>query len=248
MAIDPISNSYPQPQNSVKSDFKTFTTDLQSLQSAMSSGNEDQVTLSESALSTALTRLESDFSNSTQEQSSSGDSGQTQNPLQTFQNDLKTLQSALSASSNSEDSSSSNSTLSTAVNNVMNDLSAMKSRHHHHHASGDGDSSNNSITGDSSQTRNPMQTFQSDLLTLQSELTSTLDTSSSDSTLFTALNNVVNDLSAMNSQGRNTSSSSDSQGVSSSNSNLAPELSQIISLFVQEQTLTANGDNLNTLV
>jgi len=61
--------------------------------------------------------------------------------------------------------------------------------------------------------------------------------------------NVLNDLSAMNSQGQNASSStSSSQGTSSSNSTMAEELSQMISLFAQEQSSSAGSNALNTLV
>src|SRR5208283_1915557 len=157
MSIQPISSS-GQTQNTMSSDFQTFKTDATALQSALSSGNQDQVTLSESALSTALTQLTSDFSNNTQGQSSSGISSQTQNPMQALQNDLQTLQSALTSTSSSQGTSSSDSTLSTALSNVMNDLSAMKSHGHHHHTSTDGDSSGNSAAS-SSQTQNPMQAF-----------------------------------------------------------------------------------------
>ena len=176
MSIDSInSNYYYQTQNSVKSDFRTFGSDATALQSALSSGNQDQVTLSENALSTALTQLMSDLpgGNSTQAQSSSTGSSQTQNPRQTLQSDLQTLQTALTSASGSSSTSSSDSSssLSTALNNVLNDLSTMQSQgHHHHHHSSDEDSSDNSSSG-SGASQNLMQTLQTDLQTLQSALT-----------------------------------------------------------------------------
>jgi hypothetical protein len=51
MSIQSVNNNNYQNQNSEKSDFQTFTADAKARQSALSSGDQDQVTLSESALS-----------------------------------------------------------------------------------------------------------------------------------------------------------------------------------------------------
>lgn len=220
MFIQSIGSSYYQAQNPVRSDFQTFKTDAKALQSALSSGNQDQVTLSESALSTALTNLLNDFSSNTKVQSSSagssptqdlmqtfqndlqnlesqrvsssgstqetvlsefsismytqvqsspGSSDQTQDPMQTLLNDLQTLLSALSSTSNSQDASSSDSPLSTALNNVLNDLSAMKSHGYHHHST-DGNDPDNGIAG-TGQIQNTMQAFQNYLQNIESALT-----------------------------------------------------------------------------
>jgi len=130
MSIQPINNDNYQTQNSDKSDVQTFKTDPKALQSDLSSGDQYQVAISESALSTALTQLTSDFPNNTQGPSTGvGSSGQAQDAMQPLQNDLLTLQSALSSSTgNSQGTSSSNSSLSTALNNVLNALSTINSQ------------------------------------------------------------------------------------------------------------------------
>jgi len=53
MSIQSVNNNNYQNQNSEKSNFQTFTADANVHQSALSSGDQDQVTLSESALSTS---------------------------------------------------------------------------------------------------------------------------------------------------------------------------------------------------
>jgi len=54
MSIHSINNNNYQNQNSEKSDFQTAKTDANALQIASGSGDQDQVAISESALSTAL--------------------------------------------------------------------------------------------------------------------------------------------------------------------------------------------------
>ena len=118
MTIQSVNSAY-QTMNSVRTDFRNFSTAANSLQSALSSGNQDQVTLSESALSQALGQLLSDAP--TAQGQSSGTGGKT-DPMQAFQNDLQTLQSALSSTDGNQGASSS-ATLDTALSNVLNDIS-----------------------------------------------------------------------------------------------------------------------------
>ena len=179
-----------QTMNSMRTDFQNFSTAANNLQSALNSGNQDQITLSESGLSQALGLLMGDMTNA--QGQSSGTNGAT-SPIQQFQNDLQSLQSALTSVNGSQSSSSQDSTLSTALNNVLSDLSSMRSHHHHHHQSSGSGSSGNT------QGQNPLQAFQSDLQALQSALSST-DSSqgtSSGSTLQWALTNVLNDISSL---------------------------------------------------
>jgi len=51
MSIQSVNNNNYQNQSSEKPDFQTFTADANTVKGALSSGNQDQVTLSESALS-----------------------------------------------------------------------------------------------------------------------------------------------------------------------------------------------------
>ena len=195
MSIPSISSSYQTQMSSVRSDFQSFSKNAKTLQSALSSGNQDQVTISENALSASLAQLASDFSNNAPAQASSSGSGQSQNPMQAFQNDLQALQSVLSSSSSgqtssSQDTSSSNTPVNTALNNVLNDLSTMQSHGHHHHHHGSGGVGSGS-SASNSQSQDPMQTLLSDLQNLQSNLTS--GTQGQNAT--TAVSNVLNDIS-----------------------------------------------------
>lgn len=52
-----------QNKNSALTDFQTFRKNVKDLQTALDSGDEDQVTLSENALSQSLNQLQSDSSN-----------------------------------------------------------------------------------------------------------------------------------------------------------------------------------------
>jgi len=182
--------------SSVRSDFQDFSKNAKALQSVLSSGKQDQVTISQNALSASLAQLTNDLSNNAPVQSSSGSSGQSQNPMQAFQNDLQTLQSALSSTSGSQTNSgqgtsSSNKPVSTALNNVLNDLSTMQSHGHHHHHHGSGGVGSGSSVSSSSQSKDPMQTLLSDLQNLQSTLTAGKQSHNAT----TALNNVLNDIS-----------------------------------------------------
>jgi hypothetical protein len=195
MSIQSISSSYQTQMSSVRADFQDFSKNAKTLQSALSSGNQDQVTISEKALSASLAQLASDFSNNAPAQSSSGSSSQSQNTMQVFQNDLQALQSTLSSTSSSQTGSgqdtSSNTPVSTALNNVLNDVSTMQSHGHHHHHHGSGGVSSGSSASSSSQSQDPMQTLLSDLQNLQSTLTA--GTQSQNAT--TAVNAVLNDIS-----------------------------------------------------
>jgi hypothetical protein len=196
MSIQSISSSYQTQMSSVRSDFQDFSKNAKALQGVLISGNQDQVTISENALSVSLAQITNDFSNKAPAQSSSGSSGQSQNPMQAFQNDLQTLQSALSSTSGSQtnsgqDTSSSNTPVGTALNNVLNDLSTMQSHGHHHHHHGSGGISSTSSASSSTQSQDPMQTLLSDLQNLKGTLTA--GTQSQNAT--TALNNILNDIS-----------------------------------------------------
>jgi len=196
MSIQSISSSYQTQMSSVRSDFQDFSKNAKALQGVLISGNQDQVTISENALSVSLAQITNDFSNKAPAQSSSGSSGQAQNPMQAFQNDLQTLQSALSSTSGSQtnsgqDTSSSNTPVGTALNNVLNDLSTMQSHGHHHHHHGSGGISSTSSASSSTQSQDPMQTLLSDLQNLKGTLTA--GTQSQNAT--TALNNILNDIS-----------------------------------------------------
>ncbi len=139
MTVQTISNNY-QTQNTMRADFKNFRTDLNTFQSALNSGDQDQVTLSESALSQAITQLQSDFSSVTQGQPA-GNGNQVRTAgnggnMQSFQNDLQTLQSALNPAAQTQGPSS-QSSVGNALNQVEGDLAGMKGHGHHHHADAD---------------------------------------------------------------------------------------------------------------
>jgi hypothetical protein len=196
--------------SSVRSDFQDFSKNAKALQGVLISGNQDQVTISENALSVSLAQI----TNEAPAQSSSGSSGQSQNPMQAFQNDLQTLQSALSSTSGSQtnsgqDTSSSNTPVGTALNNVLNDLSTMQSHGHHHHHHGSGGISSASSASSSTQSQDPMQTLLSDLQNLKGTLTA--GTQSQNAT--TALNNVLNDISKFT-QGHSGSANSTAINIS----------------------------------
>jgi hypothetical protein len=214
MSIQSISSSYQTQMSSVRSDFQDFSKNAKALQGVLISGNQDQVTISENALSVSLAQITNDFSNKAPAQSSSGSSGQAQNPMQAFQNDLQTLQSALSSTSGSQtnsgqDISSSNTPVSTALNNVLNDLSTMQSHGHHHHHHGSGGISSASSASSSTQSQDPMQTLLSDLQNLKGTLTA--GTQSQNAT--TALNNILNDISKFT-QGHSGSANSTAINIS----------------------------------
>jgi hypothetical protein len=214
MSIQSISSSYQTQMSSVRSDFQDFSKNAKALQGVLISGNQDQVTISENALSVSLAQITNDFSNKAPAQSSSGSSGQAQNPMQAFQNDLQTLQSALSSTSGSQtnsgqDTSSSNTPVGTALNNVLNDLSTMQSHGHHHHHHGSGGISSASSASSSTQSQDPMQTLLSDLQNLKGTLTA--GTQSQNAT--TALNNVLNDISKFT-QGHSGSANSTAINIS----------------------------------
>jgi hypothetical protein len=214
MSIQSISSSYQTQMSSVRSDFQDFSKNAKALQGVLISGNQDQVTISENALSVSLAQITNDFSNKAPAQSSSGSSGQAQNPMQAFQNDLQTLQSALSSTSGSQtnsgqDTSSSNTPVGTALNNVLNDLSTMQSHGHHHHHHGSGGISSTSSASSSTQSQDPMQTLLSDLQNLKGTLTA--GTQSQNAT--TALNNVLNDISKFT-QGHSGSANSTAINIS----------------------------------
>lgn len=210
MSIQSISSSYQTQMSSVRSDFQDFSKNAKALQGVLISGNQDQVTISENALSVSLAQI----TNEAPAQSSSGSSGQSQNPMQAFQNDLQTLQSALSSTSGSQtnsgqDTSSSNTPVGTALNNVLNDLSTMQSHGHHHHHHGSGGISSASSASSSTQSQDPMQTLLSDLQNLKGTLTA--GTQSQNAT--TALNNVLNDISKFT-QGHSGSANSTAINIS----------------------------------
>jgi hypothetical protein len=214
MSIQSISSSYQTQMSSVRSDFQDFSKNAKALQGVLISGNQDQVTISENALSVSLAQITNDFSNKAPAQSSSGSSGQAQNPMQAFQNDLQTLQSALSSTSGSQtnsgqDTSSSNTPVGTALNNVLNDLSTMQSHGHHHHHHGSGGISSTSSASSSTQSQDPMQTLLSDLQNLKGTLTA--GTQSQNAT--TALNNILNDISKFT-QGHSGSANSTAINIS----------------------------------
>ena len=214
MSIQSISSSYQTQMSSVRSDFQDFSKNAKALQGVLISGNQDQVTISENALSVSLAQITNDFSNKAPAQSSSGSSGQAQNPMQAFQNDLQTLQSALSSTSGSQtnsgqDTSSSNTPVGTALNNVLNDLSTMQSHGHHHHHHGSGGISSASSASSSTQSQDPMQTLLSDLQNLKGTLTA--GPQSQNAT--TALNNVLNDISKFT-QGHSGSANSTAINIS----------------------------------
>ena len=210
MSIQSISSSYQTQMSSVRSDFQDFSKNAKALQGVLISGNQDQVTISENALSVSLAQI----TNEAPAQSSSGSSGQSQNPMQAFQNDLQTLQSALSSTSGSQtnsgqDTSSSNTPVGTALNNVLNDLSTMQSHGHHHHHHGSGGISSASSASSSTQSQDPMQTLLSDLQNLKGTLTA--GTQSQNAT--TALNNILNDISKFT-QGHSGSANSTAINIS----------------------------------
>ncbi len=74
MSIPSISSCYQTQMSSVRSDFQNFSKNAKTLQSALSSGNQDQVTISENALSASLAQLASDFSKNAPSQASSSGS------------------------------------------------------------------------------------------------------------------------------------------------------------------------------
>ncbi len=119
MSIQSI-GSIQQTMGPMRTDFQNFSAAAKNLQSALNSGNQDQVTLSESALQQALGPL---FINATNAQGQSSSASGNTDPMQAFLNDLQTLQSALTSANGTQSASSSTSTMTTALNNVLNDLS-----------------------------------------------------------------------------------------------------------------------------
>jgi len=213
MSIDAISSSYQaQSISSIRSDFKNFKLDAKSLQNAISSGNQDQVSISENALAKSLSQVVGDMNGTSGAQSAAGTSGtQPSNPMQTFKADMQTLLNAVSPSAGGQNATASPSTgsaaspgqsVNSALNTVMNDLSTMQGAnhgHHHHHGGG------SSVSG--SQSQNPMQSLLNDLNGLQNSLSSTSGTQSSD--IATAASKVLNDISMFTkgqSAGNNSSS------------------------------------------
>lgn len=177
-SISGISNNY-QTQNTMQKDFQNFRTNLNSLQSALNSGNQDQVTLSETALSQAATELQSDFSGVTQGQSA-GNSNSVQSTgnsnTQNFQNDLQTLQTALNSATSNQGTSSQNS-VGNALNQVESDLSSMKGHGHHHHHMGSGSSSSDA-SGTSSSSATSSNGIMSQLLNMLDGNTSSTSSTS----------------------------------------------------------------------
>src|SRR5208282_1570650 len=115
MTVQSVSNVY-QSHNSVRSDFTNLSTDVNALQSALSSGNQDQVTLSEGALTQQLSQVLSDISNTPQGQSA-GSSNVVQSTgnssMQNLVNDLQTLENALTSMNQTQGTSSTTATSST---------------------------------------------------------------------------------------------------------------------------------------
>ncbi|HUL00986.1 MAG TPA: hypothetical protein VLX29_09035, partial [Nitrospirota bacterium] len=66
MSVQPVSNSNSQYVSPLTSDFKTVQDDIKALETAQSSGNQDQVSLSQDALQKAMTQFQSDISSLTQ--------------------------------------------------------------------------------------------------------------------------------------------------------------------------------------
>lgn len=158
MTVQSIGSNY-QNQNTFMTDFKTFSTDVNNLQSALNSGNQDQVTLSEEALSTSLGKVLNEMSGTTQGQPA-GSSGMVQgngsSNMQNLKNDLQALQSALTSAASTQGASSQSSTsaqnpVKNALNQVESDLSSKKGhgRRHHGHHGGGGSSSGSSDTSSS---------------------------------------------------------------------------------------------------
>ena len=109
MSIDAISSSYQaQSMSSIRSDFKNFKSDAKSLQNAISSGNQDQVSISENALAKSLSQVLGDMNGTSGAQSAAGTSGtQPSNPMQTFKADMQTLLNAVSPSAGGQNATAS---------------------------------------------------------------------------------------------------------------------------------------------
>jgi hypothetical protein len=68
MSIQPVSNSSNNPYiNSLNNDLQTLQNDLKAFKSTQSSGNSDQVTLSQDALNKAMTQVQNDIASLAQQ-------------------------------------------------------------------------------------------------------------------------------------------------------------------------------------
>ncbi|MDA8388573.1 MAG: hypothetical protein M0Z58_07940 [Nitrospiraceae bacterium] len=196
-----------QNVNSVRTDFRNFSSAAGNLQGALNSGNQDQITLSETALSKALGQMLGDAPGNAQTQSAGGGSGGQSNPMQTLQTDLQALRNALNSASSSgtssSTSSSANSTLSDALEKIESDLSDMKSHAHHKRPHMLMQDASSASAAGGSQAGASMAGFQNDLNVLENALNAATGSqgaadaasNSNSKTLAAALNQVLSDMS-----------------------------------------------------
>ncbi len=125
-----------QTQNSMRADFRNLAQSMKAVQNAENSGNQDQVTLSQNALTQAAAVVQNDMLAVTKGQSA-GNSGQIQTSVsgktQNLQNDLQALQTALNSTSQNQGGSN---TVDNAMSKVASDVSALHKGHGSHHRIG----------------------------------------------------------------------------------------------------------------
>jgi ElaB/YqjD/DUF883 family membrane-anchored ribosome-binding protein len=133
VTVHSVSSNY-QTLNAMNKELKNFSTQLNALQGALNSGNQDQVASSKNTFSTTLNQVMSDLSAVTQVQPT-GSGNQVKNTgngrVQNLQNDLKTLQNALS-SVNPQQGASSQDSLANALSKVQSDIAGIQKGHGHH--------------------------------------------------------------------------------------------------------------------
>jgi len=120
MTIQSISGTY-QAQSSMKADFRSLVQSMKAFKDAESSGNQDQVTLSQNAVMQAAAQVQTDISGTQKTQPANSNFSQ-------LQNDLQTLQTALNSTGQSQGSSSQNTTDS-AINKIAGDIAALHKGH-----------------------------------------------------------------------------------------------------------------------
>ncbi len=124
----------------MRTDLQTFAKDFKNTLKAQSSGDQDQVTISQAALQTAAAALQGDLSGMSNVTNGTGSSSANSttavnsasatasNPLQTVTQDLAALQSALKSGDQTQ--------IQSAETALEKDLPSISRGHRHHHRHG----------------------------------------------------------------------------------------------------------------
>ncbi len=135
MSIQPVSAGQTLWQT-MKTDLQNLNQSLTAAQGSQSSGNKDQVTISQDALQKAAATFQSDISSllnsaggtSNNTTGASPAPGTKATTLQTLNQDLTNLQSAIQSGNQK--------LIQNAENTLGSDLSGIQKGHHHHHHHG----------------------------------------------------------------------------------------------------------------